>query len=168
MLATHDLAESRAPSGFHPILHGLNFNSHAGPFFYRVTARSLVTGFRIQQHHANPVGMMHGGMSVVFADMTLGLGMSVKCGISIFMPTVNLTTDFLSGGKAGAWVEGDARLIRRTGGMVFAETLLTADGEPFLRCSGVMKIPSANGMNFERDLLFPELKMVGYVPEHGG
>jgi acyl-coenzyme A thioesterase PaaI-like protein len=168
MMASSDPSLANPPPGFHSIRHSGNFNSLAGPFFYRADKSSFVTGFRIMEHHLNPANVMHGGMSVVFADMTLGLGMSVKCGISIFMPTVNLTTDFLAGGRAGAWVEGDARLIRRTRGMVFAETLLTADGEPFLRCSGVMKIPSANSMSFDRDLLFPELKTAGYVPEHGG
>lgn len=166
MIASIDPTLANPPPGFHPLRHGGNFNMLAGPFFYRGTRNSFVTGFRILEHHLNPANVMHGGMSVVFADMTLGLGMSVKCGVHIFMPTVNLTTDFLSGGKAGAWIEGDAKLIRRTRGMVFAETVLTADGEPFLRCSGVMKIPGSNGMSFDRDLLFPELKAAGYEAEY--
>lgn len=167
MLPGVDPALANPPPGFHPIRQSGNFNALAGPFFYRADGGRFVTGFRILEHHLNPANVMHGGMSVVFADLTLGLGMSVKCGIHIFMPTVNLATDFLSGGRAGAWIEGDARLIRRTRGMVFAETLLTADGEPFLRASGVMKIPASNAMVFDYAAMFPELKTVGYVPEYG-
>ena len=166
MSEMRDPALANPPPGFHPIRRSGNFNAVAGPFFYRADARSFVTGFRVMEHHLNPANVMHGGMSVVFADMTLGLGMSIKCGIHIFMPTVNLTTDFLSGGKEGAWIEGDAMLARRTRGMVFAETVLTADGEPFLRCSAVLKIPAGNAMRFEPRDLFPELATVGYVAEY--
>ena len=166
MIASHDPAEANAPPGFHPIRHGENFNSHAGPFFYRVTKDSFVTGFRIMAHHLNPVGMIHGGMSVVFADMSLGLGLAINCDVPIFTPTVNLTADFLSGGKLNAWVESDVKVIRRTRSMLFGETLLTADGTPFLRCSGVMKVPNRNAMAFDYGELFPELKMAGYVPEY--
>jgi acyl-coenzyme A thioesterase PaaI-like protein len=168
MLAIHDLARSHAPAGFHPILHGPNFNSHAGPFFYRVTAKSFVTGFRIQPHHLNPAGTMHGGMSMVFADMSLGLGLAIKCGVPIFAPTVNLTADFLAGGKLDAWIESDVKVIRRTRSLLFGETVLMADGQPFLRASGVMKIPSSGAVKFDYGDLFPELKKAGYVPEYGG
>jgi acyl-coenzyme A thioesterase PaaI-like protein len=164
MIARFDPAAANPPPGFDPIRHGENFNSHAGPFFYRATKDSFVTGFRIMAHHLNPVGMIHGGMSVVFADMSLGLGLAIKCDVPIFTPTVNLTVDFLAGGKLGAWVESDVKVIRRTRSMLFGETLLTADGTPFLRCSGVMKIPASNAMHFDYGALFPQLKAVGYQP----
>ncbi|MGE0155057.1 MAG: PaaI family thioesterase [Reyranellaceae bacterium] len=167
MTACFDPALAEPPPGFHPLRNAGNFNQHAGPFFYRVDRGRFVTGFRIMAHHLNPVGVMHGGMSVAFADMSLGLGMAVKCGLPIFSPTVNLTADFLTGGRPGAWVESDVKVIRRTRSMLFGEALLTADGAPFLRASGVMKIPASNAMGFEFDALFPELKTAGYVPEYG-
>ncbi len=167
MLAIHDIAEARAPSGFHLINHGPNFNSHAGPFFYRATASSFVMGFRVLPHHLNPANVIHGGMSMVFADMSLALGMAVKCGIPIFTPTVNITADFLAGGPADAWVESDVTVIRRTRSMVFGETLLVADGVPFLRASAVIKIPGTNAATFDYDAVFPQLRAVGYVPEYG-
>ena len=168
MLAVHDLAQSRPPDGFVPIRHGPNYNSHAGPFFFRVTRDSFVTGFRIQDYHVNPVGMIHGGMSVTFADMSLGLGLAVKCGIPIFTPTVNLTADFLAAGPLGAWVECNVEVVRRTRTMLFGDTVLTADGTPFLRASAVVKIPGTNAATFDYDALFPELKASGYVPPHAG
>lgn len=165
MLAVHSLADSRPPAGFMPIRHGPNFNSHAGPFFYRADATTFVTGFRILDHHVNPVGMIHGGMSATFADMSLGLGLAVKCGIPIFTPTVNLTADYLAGGKLGAWVEADVQVVRRTRSMLFGETLLVADGVAILRASAVLKIPNTNAMAFDYDELFPELRAL-YTPQH--
>jgi len=161
-----DPALAAPPPGFHPIRQSGNFNRLAGPFFFRADRTNFVTGFRVLEHHLNPADIMHGGMSVVFADMSVGLGMSVKCAVHIFMPTVNLSTDFLSAGRTGAWIECDAKLIRRTRSMIFAESVLTADGEPFLRCSSVMKIPAAKGVAFDRDALFPEMKETGYVAEY--
>jgi len=166
MSTVRDPALANPPPGFHPIRRSGNFNDIAGPFFYRADAKSFVTGFRVMEHHLNPANIMHGGMSVVFADMSLGLSMAVKCAIPVITPTVNLTTDFLSVGKVGAWVECDAKLVRRTRSMIFAETVLTADGEPFLRCSSVLKIPGGSAMRFEPATMFPELAASGYQPEY--
>lgn len=101
-----------------------------------------VMGFRVEQRHCNPMQVCHGGMLMTFADMLLGFTVGVADGGRKFMPTVNLAGDYVGPAPLGAWVEGKGRLVRKTRNLGFAEALITADGAPCLRTSGIMKIPS--------------------------
>jgi hypothetical protein len=40
----------------------------------------------------------------------------------------------------GAWVQGEAQILRTTRNMLFGQGLVTADGEPSLRISGIFKL----------------------------
>ena len=55
-------------------------------------------------------------------------------------PTIHLETDFIAPIYAGQWVECQARLVNRTGGMTFMEGEVKADGVTVARCSGIFKI----------------------------
>jgi len=114
-----------------------------GPLWGRIDDDGLpVMGFRVEPRHCNPMQICHGGMLMTFADMLLGFTVSVAVGGKKFLPTVNLTGDYVGPSPLGAWVEGKGRLVRATRSLGFAETLITADGAPALRASGIMKIPS--------------------------
>jgi acyl-coenzyme A thioesterase PaaI-like protein len=71
-----------------------------------------------------------------------------------FMPTINLTCDYLSPAKLGAWVVGTADPVRITRGLIFAQGTVTADGEPCLRANGIFKRMPASGAMFSLDALF--------------
>lgn len=136
--------ESRpVPAGMKrlPLLEG--FMQVNGPLYGRLDTDGLpVMGFFVEQRHINPGRICHGGMLMTFADMLLGFTVSVAAGGRKFLPTVSLSGDFVAPAPLGAWVEGKGRLVRLTRNLGFAEGLITADGEPCLRTSGVMKIPS--------------------------
>jgi hypothetical protein len=40
----------------------------------------------------------------------------------------------------GAWIQGEADVLRTTRNMLFGQGLVTADGEPALRVSGIFKM----------------------------
>ena len=48
--------------------------------------------------------------------------------------------DFLAPSPKGAWVQGEAQLLRATRSMVFMQGLVTADGQSVARVSGIFKI----------------------------
>lgn len=60
-----------------------------------------------------------------------------------FLPTVSLQVDDLSPARLGAWMQGEAEVLRVTRSLVFAQGLVTADGVPALRVSGIFKIGAA-------------------------
>ena len=81
-------------------------------------------------------------MRQVPSDSRTAVTVSVAVGGKKFLPTVNLTGDYVGPAPLGSWVEGKGRLVRTTRSLGFAEALITADGAPAVRTSGIMKIPS--------------------------
>ena len=141
----------QVPAGFREFkFEALSFNQMVGPLYIKRDGDSAVMGFRIEQRHCNPAGVAHGGMLMTFADMCAGLGTSLQARIEKFLPTINMTVDFVAPGPLGAWVEGRTEVIRVARTMAFANVMLRVEGEPIMRASAVMKIPSGDGMKFDR------------------
>ena len=60
-----------------------------------------------------------------------------------FLPTINLQVDYLGTSPLGAWVQGEAQILRTTRSLVFMQGLVHADGAPVApvaRVSGIFKI----------------------------
>ena len=130
----------------------MGFMQVNGPLWGRLDDDGLpVMGFRVEARHCNPMQVCHGGMLMTFADMLLGFTVSVAAGGKKFLPTVQLGGDYVGPAPLGAWVEGKGRLIRMTRNLGFSECLITADGAPCLRSSGIMKIPAQESR--EADIL---------------
>jgi uncharacterized protein (TIGR00369 family) len=130
------------PEGFAPLPLNFGFIGANGPLYgKREPDGRLRLGFRVEERHCNPMGMAHGGMLVTFADMQLPFGIRFQGGLpDNFLPTINLSVDFLGPAKLGAWVEGETEVLRRTRNLAFAQCQVTADGEPAIRASGIFKI----------------------------
>jgi uncharacterized protein (TIGR00369 family) len=97
-------------------------------------------GFRVELRHCNPGKTAHGGMLATFADMQLPLAVRFQGGEDLgYMPTINLSCDYVGPARLGSWVEGRAEAVALTRKMVFAQGTATADGEPCLRMSGIFK-----------------------------
>jgi uncharacterized protein (TIGR00369 family) len=137
------------PAGFAavPFTPKGNFADVNGPLYAKIEDGKLVVGFRVELRHCNPARICHGGMMMTFADMLLGMGSNFSEKLGRFLPTVNMTSDFLAPSPLGAWVEGRAEVLRVTRNLVFAQALITADGTPAMRVSGIMKLgqPFDNG-----------------------
>jgi len=111
----------------------------------RDAAASDVIGFRVEKRHTNTMRICHGGMMATFCDMLLPIT-AIRCAEGLgnrFLPTVSLDIDYLAPSPLGAWVQGEAQVLRTTRSLVFAQGLVTADGEPVARVSGVFKIGAA-------------------------
>jgi len=113
-----------------------------GPLYLRHEGDLVLVGFRVEQRHTNPMGICHGGMMASFCDMLLPISVhrkSPEVGMR-FLPTINLQIDYLAPAPLGAWVQGEAQVLRVTRSMVFAQGLVVADGAPAARVSGIFKI----------------------------
>jgi uncharacterized protein (TIGR00369 family) len=135
-------SEAAIPEGFRPmsLLPKGNFADINGPLFVRIEAGRLCLGFRVELRHCNPAQICHGGMMMTFADMLLGVGANFAEKLGRFLPTVNMTSDFLAPSPLGSWVEGSTEVLRVTRNLVFAQCLITADGTPSMRASGILKL----------------------------
>jgi len=136
---------SDIPAGFTPLKLNTGLLEAVGPLYGKWVTSHLLLGFRVEKRHCNPGGVAHGGMLATFADMLLPFAARLQSTTEMgFLPTVNLTCDYLAPAPLGSWVEGRAEAIRTTRSLLFAQGTATADGDPALRASGIFKIQAAN------------------------
>jgi uncharacterized protein (TIGR00369 family) len=130
------------PEGFRPLPMGGEFMRVNGPLYLRHDGDDGVqVGFRVEKRHTNPMDICHGGMMASFCDMLLPISIHRKSKVGQrFLPTINLQIDFLAPAPLGAWVQGEGQVLRVTRAMVFAQGLVSADGVPAVRVSGIFKI----------------------------
>ncbi len=140
------------PPGFQRIqFTGEAFNVLIGPIYLKRTAEDIMLGFRVQRAHCNPAKMLHGGMMMTMADMTAGFVTGLKGGIDKFLPTINMTFDFLSPGREGDWIDCTAQIVKFARTMAFAKVAMQRGDEQLLRASCIMKIPSGDALRFDRN-----------------
>ena len=135
------------PSGFVPLAIGGQFMAVNGPLYVRVAGGRAHLGFRVLARHTNPMDNCHGGMLASFGDMLLPVCIHRQSEVGKrFLPTISLQIDYLAPAPLGAWVQGEADVLRVTRTMVFAQGLAQANGAPVMRVSGIFKI----GQPFDR------------------
>jgi len=147
-VSADDVVSDDAPEGFKVLPIGGNFLTHTGPLYVRVADGRALLGFRVRAHHTNPLNICHGGMLATFGDMLLPVCIhrqSPEVGLR-FLPTITLQIDYLAPAPLGAWVQGEAEVLRVTRTMVFAHGVARIDCTPVLRVSGTFKI----GQPFKR------------------
>ena len=136
------------------------FNAHIGALYVKRgekgTRDDFVMGFRVHRHMCNPAGGLHGGMMMTVADLVGAMGGGTLAGLRKFLPTVNMTFDFVAPAKVGDWVEGRAELVRATRSLLFTNIYLTVGEEKILRASSICKIPSGDGLAFGKAKLVRE------------
>jgi uncharacterized protein (TIGR00369 family) len=139
---TSPTASPDVPEGFRSRSFGDGFIGVNGPLYVRRTDSAFQLGFRVERRHCNMMGICHGGMMATFCDMLLPLAAHVlapEVGRR-FLPTINLQIDYLAASPLGAWVQGEAELLRATRSLVFMQGLVQADGVSVARVSGIFKI----------------------------
>ncbi len=146
----------QVPEGFRAREFGGGFIGVNGPLYARRTDAGFQLGFRVEERHCNPMRICHGGMMATFCDMLLPISAHVmsKELAERFLPTINLQIDYLAASPLGAWVQGEAQLLRATRSLVFMQGLVRADDVSVARVSGIFKIgpPFDDTMRRARDV----------------
>jgi uncharacterized protein (TIGR00369 family) len=133
-------AAAAVPEGFRPVRIGGLFVAHNGPLFARIVGGRVQLGFRVEPRHTNPLGICHGGMLATFADMLIPCASMVHPGQERrFLPTISLQVDYMGSAPLGGWVQGEGEILRTTRNLLFGQGMVTCNGEPTMRVSGVFK-----------------------------
>ena len=141
MSKPQNLLPAGIPEGFQAFNPGDDFVGLIGPLYIKPEDDGLRVGLFIERRHSNPMGIAHGGLLMTLADMVMGVGCGFLTGIRFPHPTVSMNSDFVRGPKVGTFVEGKARIARKTRNFVFCSCELTGGDEIFLTASGVFKSP---------------------------
>ncbi len=146
------LGERPLPPGFRPLRIGseTDFLALTGPFAMKIADGQLNLGFYVQPKHCNVAGICHGGMLLTFADIQMAIAGKHQEDLQGFHMTVSLTCDFLGAGKLGGWMEGRTEVVRNVDRTLFAQCILTCDGETVLRASAVFREGAASPEMMER------------------
>lgn len=134
------MSEQQPPPGYHPVPEGLGFSDCLQPYFRRVDGDAVSFGFYVQTQHLNPMGICHGGALMTLADIAAATSINRQRREPQPMPTINLSFDFLSPGRAGHWLysRSDHVQVRRRFG--FCSGMILDDDVVVLRYSGVFYI----------------------------
>ena len=135
------MTDKLIPEGFRKLDVTDEFVGLIGPLWFKAEGERLRVGLPLEPRHGNPMGWAHGGLLVTVADMVMGAGSGHATGIRWPHPTISLSTEFVRGAKLGQWLEGTARIARRTINFCFCSCDLVCGGEIVLVASGVFKVP---------------------------
>src|SRR5208337_1510155 len=116
---------------------------YVGPVFEHGATAAKTFALRVDARHMNRRGVLHGGMFMTLADMTLGQAVwdatdNAPCA------TLNMHSDFLKPVKEGDIVQVVPELIRRTRALVFMRGDFTVEGETVFAASSVWKLLGRN------------------------
>lgn len=115
------------------------FETRSGPFHYRKEeGGAYVSAFRAEPRHMNGSGFMHGGCLMTFADFALFV-IATDALNGDNAVTLNLAGDFLGSVQPGALVEARGEVTRGGGKTIFVRGLVTADGQPALSFTGIIR-----------------------------
>ncbi|WP_205479057.1 PaaI family thioesterase [Sphingomonas arenae] len=117
-----------------------SFAAATGKLLFRPDGpgRGIVRMFPTEKH-LNLGGSLHGGAVMSFIDMAL-FGGGRCAGMSrAHYVTLDLTTKFLSRGRAGVPLDAHVELIRQTRSLAFLQGVVKQDGEACYSFTGTLK-----------------------------
>lgn len=100
-------------------------------------------GMLTTAEHANPQGMVHGGMLMTFADHALSM-LAWEAAKRAPCTTIQLNTHFLSAVTPGDFVALRGEVTRATRGLVFVRGLLAAGERDVAAVDGIWRISRAD------------------------
>jgi acyl-coenzyme A thioesterase PaaI-like protein len=113
-----------AADGWRP-LPGAALPASLGIPWARRDGEQWLYGLPTADTHANPHGIVHGGVLMVFADHGLSL-LAWEAAERVPCTTIQLNTHFLDGIRPGEFIELRGEVTRRTRGLVFLRGVVGA------------------------------------------
>lgn len=120
------------------------FIQTAGPLWTRRDGETWAYGIQTGPGHANPAGLVHGGLLATLLDHAISSVAWQAIGRRPCV-TVQLDTHFLAAATPGQFVEARARVLRATRSLVFMQGSLAAGELEVATACAVLKIVEGPG-----------------------
>lgn len=133
-------ASAGVPAGFSATDHSSPFMDLLGVLHDRGEAAEYRLGMIIEARHTNRIGFCHGAVLAAIADVHLLRLIATTRRPILTLVTTHLALDFLAAAKLGAWLEASGRIDRIGRSMCHSSGMITADGKPVVRATGVFQI----------------------------
>lgn len=115
------------------------FEIYVGPVFENGVVGAKTYVMRADSRHMNRRGVMHGGMFMTLADLTLGQAVWDATDKAAVV-TLNMQTHFLKPAVEGDIIQVVPELVRRTRALVFMRGDFTVNGEIVFTAASVWKV----------------------------
>jgi uncharacterized protein (TIGR00369 family) len=119
------------------------FIDHIGPMLAKRNDKDTGGGWRYglrsEAHHANPLGILHGGVITSLIDHAIALVAWEAAGRQPTV-TVQVDTRFLNAARVGDLVEVQAKLRHQTRSLIFLDAEVTVEGKAIATASSIMKM----------------------------
>jgi len=119
------------------------FAGLTGPLWTKRDNDAWVFGVLAEAKHANPAGIVHGGMLATLLDHALSVLAWEANGRGPCL-TVGLDVQFLAPAKPGDFIEARGRIVRQTASLVFAQGTLAVADAPVATASAIIKVLSSS------------------------
>jgi uncharacterized protein (TIGR00369 family) len=119
------------------------FNSLLGPFMLRMENGIARVRMTPEHRHSNLMDNIHGGALLAFIDIALfaasrGFGL-ITAGTAV---TLDLSVQFIAGGRINQPLEAQVELLRETGRLLFLRGLVVQDDDKVASFSGTIRKPT--------------------------
>lgn len=104
MTTEKDPNAALVPEGYTRMPKGLGFGDRLQPLYRRIVDRAVSFGFVVGPQHVNLMGICHGGALMTLADIAAATSIHLRRETPAPSPTINLSFDFQSPGRAGRWL----------------------------------------------------------------
>ncbi|MDZ7781842.1 MAG: PaaI family thioesterase [Halioglobus sp.] len=141
-----DQDREAVPGGFERLPEGFGFNDALQPVFRRVSGETAAFGIVVEAQHVNSMGICHGGVLMVLADMTAASGVNLARGQLVGSPTINLSIDFIAAGRVGQWIEARSEEVSVRRRFAFCSGAIYSSRGRLARFNGTFYLPDHDGM----------------------
>ncbi len=135
------MSQPPAPDDYQFIDRNSAFSDLTGPYYAK--AQDGVhqgLGLRIQEKHLNKLRVAHGGVLMTLADNAFGDALLNSYDHPVSFVTVSMNTEFLRPARLDDWVEAHVQVLRKGRRMLFADCMLTIEGQRVMHASAVMAL----------------------------
>lgn len=134
--------DNSIPEGFISLDRDSPFSDLTGPYYEKLDAEGKheVLALRLRHEHLNKARMAHGGLFMTIADNAFGDAILAQYEEPVSFVTVSFSSEFLSAGREGDWVEARVTINRKGRRLIFAKCALTIEGKNVFNASGVFAL----------------------------
>jgi uncharacterized protein (TIGR00369 family) len=115
------------------------FSGLVGPIWAKREGEIWAYGFLAEPRHANPYGVVHGGMLVTLIDHALGAIVWEATGRQR-CATIQLDTHFVAAARVGQFIEARGRVVRLTRSVAFMHGTVSTGANSVVEANGVWKL----------------------------
>ena len=136
------MSSVNAPAGFSPFPLDGSFNDVFAPLYIAIGDEGPRIGLRVEKHHLNTMGMVHGAVYMGLLDIAFASAVGHSIGKYTGTPTISIDINYITATKEGEWLYTEAECLKTTATMGFVMGAVRGDDGIKVSGKGVFKLPA--------------------------